>query len=252
MSQPLYFLSGIERSEIEGKSGLDRQIINEFGISHIFDGIPLDKTFRSNANHGPGGKSGGIIGYQTPTGDVPRLNCFDAKLQDWTEVDDGLWIGIDRDNPPTASDLARPEMHTGYMATLNGDTYTIPIVRRPDGSTELPRDFKVKPWREVIKARYREQWDQAGRVLEWIAKGGVEDELPEAIRIAINVLGINYRYGEPEHNVFGIIDSTNWFTVLHMACDPIKTQELLASRGEEKAPAPVADTSNEVAQVDAT
>jgi hypothetical protein len=241
VSQPLYFLPGVNAAQLAPDGKLSRSLLESRGIGDVFaDVVAANKDCSICDMHGlgPGERSGSILCYQTPGGDLPKRLGYYPDEQTWHQISEGLWIGTMNDSPPTESDLRRKKQHGGYSIELaNGERFNIPVIRRPDGSTELPTDMY---WDangaivEPIKAAYRKYWDETEVVAEWFfAKeqfGGESFNKGKALLLAVDAVGINYRFGKNEQNVLRFIDKENYLSVLMSTIDGPLAVEL----GEKK------------------
>lgn len=236
MSQPLYFLPDIHTAALVGPDGsLSRTFLRSRGLDELFadvTNVNVDCAVTALAARGPGGKSGQILVYQTPSGELPGRIGFYPQQQEWLEVGDGAyWIGIDPAAPPTAEDLRRPgRRHPGYVLESDRGEWAVPVIRRPDDSTELPCDLYHDPrtgeLREPLKEAYRQYWEETGEVIHFLrlrdsgdAPRRVEIPKTRALELATRALGLNYRFGSAEQSLLRIIDQQNYLTVLAMTVD---------------------------------
>lgn len=239
MSMPLYFLPNLRQQQCQDVASM-RAILAEHGLTDVFadvshaEIIPVETPGR-----GPDDKSGVILCYQTPAGQTARRMEFKADEQKWTRINDGLYIGIDPSDLPTADDMRRKSQHGGYRVPLGNGDWLIPVIRRPDDSTLLPRDwFWDDTGRDVqpIKEAYRAYWDETASVLDWF----IADELPpeatsfRALGLCVRALSINYRFGRNEQNVLRIIDPDNAMTILGITVDYPRFEELAATVQQKK------------------
>lgn len=240
MAAPLYFFPGLRPQEL--RSG-NRPCLTPFdsrGLAGIFRDVSdfqRQATLWEIAGAGPGGSSGTMFTTLVPGQSPPRL-VYAPEFQVWTQawLDPPLWIGVDREHPPTPEDLARPEQLSGYMLTLaDGHRYVIPTIRRPDGADTLPHDFyrdASGTFQSQIKPAWREAWDRTGPLADLVFAGdGVGAGLAgmseaEGLEHALYFLGLNYRYGDREQMALRLIDSDNWASVIGWACGlPLKMLE---------------------------
>ena len=156
---------------------------------------------------------------------VQHLGCaplgYHAARQRWRN-EGRFWIG--QAGEVRAEPLARPRMAGGYAVELSGETWQVPILRRPDGSSELPQQvgWEGETYTERVAERYRRLWEDSAEVCEWFARGfeGIgRGHHPQILDFAVRALGVNYRFGRPEQNLLGVIDSANWASVLMAAVD---------------------------------
>lgn len=227
MAQPLYFLPDLNRAQVFAGSKLARSIIKPRGLLDAFgDCLGLNQAGVCDvAGRGPGGLSGVIVHYQSPVTDIPGRIGYYPDEQEWHQCSDGLWIGLSTTSPVTPADLQRPLFHQGYAWTLaDGNEWTVPVVRRPDGSTGLPCDMVWDSDGNVqtpIKRAYQRYWDESEIVSDYVFGTDKDGELTlqRALTLAVQALGLNYRYGRHEQNVLRLVDTVNWNTVLALSVD---------------------------------
>lgn len=261
MAQPLYFLPDIPTAALVGPDGsLSRTLLRSRGLDEIFcdvHNVNLDCSVNALSGRGPGGKSGQVLCYQTPQGDLPRRIGFYPDEQQWLEVGDGrYWIGHDPADPPTAEDLRRPSrLHPGYFLDAAGGNWCVPIIRRPDDSTDLPRDLYYDPrtgeLREPLKAAYERYWQETAEVLDFLRLKEPSTDAPRrvqipkarALELAVRALGINHRFGQAEQAVLRVVDSQNYITILGLTVDLPKVLAFEEVQREKK----TASTSDQAA-----
>jgi hypothetical protein len=175
-----------------------------------------------------------------------RLGYY-PEFQEWTEFSGTggpVWVGLDREHPVTAADLARCKQFNGHAIELAGQQWTVPILRDPLGGTALPRDWMVGEDGQVsekIKASYVELWDGFASVVDLFYSpddpspaGAFRLDRSEAMRRCLQVLGLNYRVGRFEQNLLNIIDADNWSSVLAAAVDLWTFWEVYRQSQEKK------------------
>ena len=239
MAQPLFFLPNLRKHQCDSVAQM-RAILKERGLTDIFADVPHDDMcIVELTGRGPDDKSGMILAYQSPVTDIPRRIEFHPAEQEWTRVDDGLYLGIDTAEPPSAKDLERKSQYGGYRVPLAGNDWLVPVIRRPDDTTLLPRDWfwdatgrTVQP----IKPAYRAFWEETADVLDWF----IADELPpeatshRALELCVRALSINYRFGRNEQNVMRVIDPDNAMTILGVTVDFPRFAELRTAIEQKK------------------
>lgn len=223
MTQPLYFLPSLTwtRDQTEATT---RLILKDRGLSEIFRDVKRDEIgFQELAGRGPDDKSGSIIWY-SDNREPPRRCGYYAAEQAWHDCG-AFYIGIDTASPPTPADLRRKREHAGYALELaDGNQWMIPVVRRPNDTTELPTDLFVDAAGnlcEPIKPAYQKYWDAGKEVCEWFFGETPADQVPtrKALQLAIDAVGLNYRYGEAEHRVLRFVDKENFMDILTTTID---------------------------------
>lgn len=229
MAQPIYFLPHLRKAAADS-APLRKSVLKERGLADIFSDLPLEQQpIAELPGRGPGGLPGCLLCYQTPAGDVPRRWGYYPAEQSWTPVGDGslLWIGLDSAEPVKPEEIARPRPVRGYSLELAGQTWTIPVIRRPPDAefqTLLPRAFTrnaAGQQVETVRSAYQHYWDDFRAAAEW-CYGGMEPgafDQDQAVDLAIRALGINYRFGWEEQNVLQVVDSDNYLLILAAAVD---------------------------------
>jgi len=259
MAAPFYFFAGRSRNDLVDPG------------THRFRAAPLasaglDETWRDVTapdeqgsiqeltGKGPGGKSGLLVTIFPPSGETPKRLGYYPDFQRWLQVDEALWIGIDREQPPTSEDLRRVgKLQRGYEMTLaDGGAWTIPVVRRPPIAVErgyrasdLPHDIGwdlARNFVETLKPDYQALWDDTAELCELFfgdGKGKTRKiSVEDGLRWAIRLLSINYRYGRHEQNLLHAIDAETVFNVLGAAVDFLLVTHVLD--GEKKSADPAA------------
>ncbi len=258
MSQPLYFLPGVTQQDIAASGDLDRKILIERGIDGVFADVRgklKDCAVCGVPGSGPGGASGVILCYQRPQDDaLPEHLGYYPKAQEWTPhgEDKKLWIGIDPADPPAPEDLLRKMTGRGYPVELaDGHEWFVPVIRRPDDSTELPtRMFRnaAGQLEEPVKAAYLAYWEESAEVAEWFFSGetfgGETFSKERAFDLAVRALSIYYRFGHFEQEVLGPIDSENYLTVLGATVDTPKFYAAMENEEKKSESDSTADSLN--------
>lgn len=228
MSQPLYFLRNIQH---DGANGIapgghfNRDLLEEFGIADTFrdcEGVGIDcGACPTNGGDDVEGWSGIILFYQQPDGlKLPSHTGYGRGNIQWTKMSEKLFIGIDKDDPPKPHEMARKKQFSGYFH----EEWMIPIIRRPDDTTELPCSFRFYNVgrKEVIHDKYRDVYDRFGKVADWFVNNKFNtDEFDkwEAVEMAIAAIGVNYRFSKLEQTVLDIVTTEDFATLLGMAID---------------------------------
>ncbi|HZZ28469.1 MAG TPA: hypothetical protein VFE46_10750 [Pirellulales bacterium] len=215
----LYFLPEIFQAQIAPNGQFVHSILTQRGLGETFAGVlgpSVDAGVRDVTGVGPGGKSGCII----CTGPAPDKFGYYAE-QTWHQVNDDLWLSTD--NPGS---LKRQRGYGGYPTPLSdGNLYEIPVIRRPDGSSDLPCDcYWSDDYVETIKQQYRHYWDDTAEVADWFF-GKEKMARKRGIELAIKALSLNYHYSKLEHRFLKLVDSTNWQMVLAMSVDAPAAQK---------------------------
>jgi hypothetical protein len=228
MSQPLYFLPNLRAAQCENVA-LRRAMLKERDLTEVFADVPMvEQSLFDVTGRGPGDKSGCILAYQTPAGDVPTRLGYYPNEQTWTPVGDGslVWIGIDPSDPPKPADLARRKQYASYGVTCgDGNQWAVPVIRRPDDSTDLPTDMvwdATGRFIEPIKPAYQSFWTEAAEFSAWYYGGGyLSGQFPaeRGVELAIRALSINYRFGRNEQNMLRVVDRDCYEMILSATVD---------------------------------
>jgi hypothetical protein len=243
MSQPLYFLPDLRASHLAPGSKLSRAILAERGLDKVFAdvvGTEADCSVSELRGTGPDNLPGAILCYQNPAGEMPSMLGYYPDKQTWHKCRDGqFYIGIDNVRPPSPEDMARKKQCSGYPLELaGGEPWTIPIIRRPDDSSELPKDMILNgdgQIKQPIKEAYLKYWESTAEVCRWMTEEtDLTELLPRALALAVEAMSINYRYGIEEQNVCRQIDSENYLALLAFTIDYPKIQQELDAAEDAK------------------
>lgn len=254
MYQPLYYLAGRNVQSLETKGRIDAQILREAGLGHLAEeATEIRFNFGEVVNNGPDGGAGALFSCEAqakPEGERanPRMG-FHPEEQIWevANEDQGLWFGQWKEHPPQAVDLLRNSPFGGGLTlSILGRHFMIPVVRREDGTTQLPKDLKALPFREIVKPRYAEIWERTGPAFDWIAGGKSESndfKLEPAFMLALDGLSLNYRVGAIEQNALALIDSGTWFEILCCMLDITSAEKLAAAKKKAQPSEPLEDAN---------
>jgi hypothetical protein len=231
MSAPIYFFPAVQREHlVDGDGRPVASKLAQYGLAAILGDVAARSFFAANhPTQGPGGRSGCFLA--TSTGGVAHVRTgFYPDFQVWRQVrrDPELWIGIDKEFPPTPADLVRPSIIRGWpVALADGNSYEIPVIRSVVGRTNLPRDMyrdldgllqlEVKPQHADLWDRARALWDRhipcclTEQGLSWDT---ILDE-------CLCFLGVNYRYGVYEQAALRLVDTSDtvWCGILMAVLD---------------------------------
>ncbi len=237
--QPLYFLPDETLRSVLKDGLILRDVLAKHGIADSFSDVQGPKAGDCDAADcaaGPEGLKGVILAYKRPDGKGPAPH-YQERGWDWAKCRDNLWIGTQ--GQVTSEDLQRPRGYDGYAIPLaDMGQWLIPVIRRDDGSTELPR---VMDWddagafTETIREKYRDFWETTRDVLVWLTEpDGTENmDNGHAARLAVRALTLNYRFGMAEQRALQVVDSENFLTILGMTIDLVKIQEVALAQAED-------------------
>lgn len=243
MSQPIYFLPGASKEQLVGdnlyENKLNRALLTERGLAGVFADVTDRECVAFEIHGGHDGKAGCFLYYKTVAGRDPLPAQYVPAQQTWTKASDKLYIGLSKDSPPTAEDLRRRKQFHGYAIEMGGQQWSIPIIRRHDDSTNLPRDCYLcgAELVEPVKESYRSYWDETKEVSDWFfADNWAQYTKYRGLVLSVKALGLNYRYEMLEHSALRIIDSDSLLMVLMATVDVPGARDL--EQGQKKTPSP--------------
>jgi hypothetical protein len=240
MSAPLYFLPGVYRQHLIQGDRFSRTVLAGRGLEAIFgdvEHVPSEATVAEISGGGPGGTGGTLLVPLVPGSPPPVRLGYYPQFQDWTNHGDQFWLGIDRESPPGPEDLRRTKQIGGYrMALGDGRDWLVPILRRPNGTSEFPSSFgwdAAGVFSSVVRPAYRQLWEDAGELVELFLANKLREaakvDLPRLVDWCVRVLAVNYRFDRVMQSALGVIGSDDWMTILAYAIDGPTYLEL---RGE--------------------
>jgi hypothetical protein len=215
------------------------------GIAETFSDVAtVDDVGMTNVMRGPDGLSGCIVVALPVDRTRQHVQTYQADRQEWTQIDPGLYIGVDQQLRPHPFDLARSKALKGYPVTLaDGHSYVVPVVRRPDWlverlrvqPSELPSSVKMGAhgsWTPKVKSQHAGLFERMQGVAElFFEDDGSLKQIPTSVsmdwgvNLALEILGLNYRIGANEQTILDLLDNENWGTVLAFAIDaPLATE----------------------------
>ena len=190
MSSPLYFFPRVHIDRFANGSRPNRKLLADVGLldslGDLTD-VQAQCCLNDITSKGPGGMSGLMMVVNSPAKTRPQTRIVYAPdFQTWHHVvgadavdekSPQLWIGVDKEEPVCASDLQRTRAKpNGYELDIDSpDTWIVPVIRRPDGSTDLPSSMgwdAAGNYAEAIKPQYRQLWDDTAEVVEWFSGAG--------------------------------------------------------------------------------
>jgi hypothetical protein len=249
MANPLYFFSTVTLDTLLPRGELNRGLLSRYDLDAVLGDVPAGQFSRTDFVKAIiEGTSGAMLCVNTAGQPPPRFGYF-PDFQTWALVrnDPPLWIGVDREHPPTPEDLARPVRVSGHDVRLaDGHTYHVPVIRSPARNTLLPQDMYRGPdgqFQTGIRPDYLPLWERSARVWDMIY--GEEDETREMRYVEIldhclAILGVNYRVGHAEQAALRLVSTQNdvWEALFAAAVDVPLIEEVL--RAEKKTPGPSA------------
>lgn len=257
MSAPLYFLPNVYRQHLVQGSRLVAAVIEARGLTSIFGDVvdvQRELSISEITASGPGGASGTLLVPLAAGREPPVRLGFKPDFQTWHDEAD-FWLGFDREAPPGPEDLAREKQVGGHWLEIAGQRWLVPILRRPDETSEFPTAYRRErdgTLREQVRGEYRALWEAAAELVEWFASGTINDlvhvkaQFPRLIDWCVRVLAVNYRFDWTLQNHLSILGSHDWPLVLALAIDWGTAQALHAPQKKTDPPretntAPVSD-----------
>lgn len=229
MSAPLYFLPGVYRQHLVQGSRLVAAVLEARGLQAIFGDVTdvlRELSLSEITASGPGGQSGTMLVPLAPGREPPVRLGYKPDFQTWHDEGD-FWIGFDNESPPAPAELARKKQITGYRMQLgDGQEWVIPILRRPDDSSELPSAFTLAAAggvSQAVRPQYRALWEASAEICQWFVEGTLIDaarlRLHELIEWCVRILSVNYRFDRVLQNHLGVIGNEEWASILCYAID---------------------------------
>lgn len=137
--------------------------------------------------------------------------------------------------------LARPEQIGGHDLVLgDGRCWTAAILRSAEGIIRLPKRLKLGKGGQLVGdvvPRYVALWEQAQEVWNLMV-GDAGVPYGKLWPFCCAVLGLNYRIGQPEISVLGLLDSDNLIRIAEAALD-VPSMRVLSADAQKKSPVPV-------------
>jgi len=170
-----------------------------------------------------------LIPKRSADNEPPASILFDAQKQTWIPAnsDGSYWIGWVTEDPPHPSWLEKHPMMRFYTVKAgNGTRWEVPAVHSLDRRRcQLPVSYTYDEdgnLQSHITPDNQKLWDQAGKALDHLAGIATLSET-EAVNLAVEMLGINYRIGKTEvralHEAGVGIDTNLIAGILQACCD---------------------------------
>lgn len=185
---------------------------------------------------GPNGASGTLATGCSGAWDL----TFDGERQEWMQLEEGLWLGVERDATVRPADVARRAQCGGHAVRMLDADWVMPVARLPAGGSLLPqrrRFAETGPgFRWEVEACHARLLDLAGAW--WDEKrgaGGFTDAmLDEAVDLALQV---NYRIGLREMVALDAMPLATMRDIVDALVDWPTVERLAAAQAEKKSPA---------------
>ena len=232
MSAPQYFLSKVFRGQLFPQGKLAQSVLASRGLAGLWSDCTDigDFSVCEVMDRGPDGGPGIVVSALPVESREPprRLGYRPEDAQQWVQVSQGCWIGIDAQLPPTPADLARRVSFAGYRVTLgDGNGWVVPVLREPiTDKPLLPEEFwwdESGAFQRVLRKEYESLWERVLKLVDVFLKPGSNTygqmDREEAVALGLEILGLNYRIGRGEQRVLRLINSTNWDDLLFQVVD---------------------------------
>lgn len=248
MPAPIYFLPGLTKATATRERIASRRLADV-----VRDCGPHELPVLETPTLGPNDLAGVYVCPLLP-GAEPPINWGRGKAEErlnWLPAGDGteLWIGLDRQLGVQPADLLRPgrlgsdgkptALHPGYVLALgDGNTWEIPVVRRPNlpgiAPTDLPRTWGWTPeneFEERIDPRYQAAWDASEPLCGFFFDTDTPNKLPYPVvaDLCLLALSLNYRFTRDLQNRLNVIRSDNWWPILQAMVDWPFVRDVLAT-----------------------
>lgn len=240
MTAPLYFLPRLKREHVtpailqaRGLGDLLRDELDPSGHTgrDVLQHVPM---FELTAP-GPDGLPGTILSINAPGALAPPRFGYYPQSNDWHKISDDLYLGLDRHDPPQPRDLQRPSRrtdaagkplppHPGHLVTCaDGRTWEVPVVRRPNDTTELPRymgwdaagNFSLR-----IDPAYQAVWDMTAEVVTIFFESAMSQiSYERAAELSLAALALNYRVTRPLVSHARLLATSDWEAILGALVD---------------------------------
>jgi hypothetical protein len=249
MAPPTYFFPRVPHSRLADHDKLSQSFLAEVGLARTFDdvtSIQRDCSCVDLTGIGPGGASGCLLTVMPTSGKAPIRVGFFPEFQTWKAVlGDRVWVGVDREYPPTPEDLIRKRTREGYVIELNDQQWKIPVINGPGGLTQLECEWTWDEQgvvQEAVAETYRDMWESFASVKNMLFDRDAVDfsmNRQEGGDRCIDALTINYRFGPVEQNILKLISNDTWITILMAAVDyPTFRAAVEFEEGEQKKTSP--------------
>jgi hypothetical protein len=210
---------------------IKRDFLQRYGLDYVWrDVTRLEHISYQLMPNGIGSECAamGVLVVAFPQGQVAMRH----PRQDWHQIDDGkYWVATDPQHPDTPERLQRKTTTDGYYFNAYDEIkpLIVPVVRSPRQSKITMRQsvYTDQNGQVHYKPKQCDQWLWNGVGRAWNLINNISnDDSPEpltiengGLQLAVDLLGVNYRYGRAEQQVLGWLDNQNWIDVLYLACD---------------------------------
>lgn len=256
MSCPLYFIGGVEQSEIfrpeyASPFGIGRELLTNVGLWPIVCDLqgPGKVSISNLQNGSPSGEPGVVFSIGNADHE-PDLAGFWPQQQSWKQVSQSVWVGWSSPVLPEHLLRDRSIVDSVEPVTLHdGTLWDVPILREPMvGRSLVPIDQHLchlpsswapqldSRWGRFVLSEYEALWTKSRTYFELLIQGNFSFDWVEVFQYAIEVLSLRYRICEllyaacPEQwvntaNVWEVVRaSTGWHIVERYVQSQKKTE----------------------------
>ncbi len=178
---------------------------------------------------GPNGVAKGLLA-------APMVDCipqYDKKSQRWDEVEDGVWIGVEKNLSP-ALFLHKDRGFVGSPVKLgDGQVWTIPVAN-PISTCTLPLNNVKKQgeWTIEVKEQYKDLADRAFDLCCRCRRAFLENEdldVPDEFLMSLigDSIALNYDLTLDELSVLRVFSPETWWPAIHALIDWPAVQEMV-------------------------
>jgi len=213
-----YFLPGKSNTMT---ISLETLAINDLG--GVFDSESFSKR---DVDPGPDNGMGILVSYNNHL-------AYRKETQSWQKIHGvNAWIGFDKANPPKASDLQRDSWIGGYRVPLgNGEEWIAPTARLASGLPNLPcsSHFTKGEWtRGGVRPKHQQLWKMAESFWSQVEpelenvetdQDTIKLSFSQESEYAVTALSANYRIGNTEASLLGLINDDSTSGILNALVD---------------------------------
>lgn len=206
-------------------SSIPDQFRGRFGLESGFWGrlkglAGGDHCASRQGNIGPDDKRG-MLATPFDAGTSPaEFIQYMPERQEWTEIEDGVYLGIDRDAAPEhflREEIANPK----YLINNDRGSWMIPVALLDAEDCGLPQQdiFKKGQWHSVPRPAYRELADRATHLYQ-VEQGEENDPGREWLReTAVLAIGCNYALTAAEMAALDLLHTEAYNSIASILTD---------------------------------
>lgn len=256
MSTFLYYIPGPKKWPT--KEDAEKNPIDVAGIRGMLGHAGMSMC---GVIHGPDDKAG-CVGCRSLGDKFPRpMTGYYPKRQEWVNCGK-YWLGYDRESPPVAGALLRPEIEqiSGHSVELTSGKYMIPLARIYPEGTALPQAIILGPdgheWIEQPLEQFIGFSKRAEKYWQIMLEAmGDIDEIPENMKMtrqelisfAMEALCFNYYLTGREISLYKMVLSSNADMIVEAVVDGpelLKRMKKLDQDGKKKDDRQTLDSSH--------